>query len=96
MTINRSAGPIVGTSNSRLAEVELGTLEGTGHVDLVLDPLTLVPGSYQVTTGIYDEHVLHPFDLQEQAWVLHVQPGSSRSREGMVDLRGRWGSPSTT
>jgi lipopolysaccharide transport system ATP-binding protein len=90
VTLNRSAGPIVGTSNSRLAEVDLGVLEGTGHVDLVLDPLTLVPGSYQVTTGIYDEHVLHPYDIQEQAWVLHVQPGTSRSREGMVDLRGRW------
>jgi len=34
--------------------------------------------------------VLHPYDVQEQGWVLHVQPGSSRHREGMVDLGGRW------
>jgi len=90
VTITRSAGPIVGTANSRLSETDLGTLHGGGHVDVVLDPLPLVPGSYQVTTGIYDEHVLHPFDVQEQGWVLHVQPGSSRHSGGMVDLGARW------
>jgi len=90
VTVTRSAGPNVGTANSRLSEVDLGTLHGGGSVDLVFDPLPLVPGSYQVSTGIYDEHVLHPYDVQEQGWVLHVQPGSSRHREGMVDLGGRW------
>jgi hypothetical protein len=92
----RSAGPNVGTGNSRLADVDWGTLSGDGYVDFTMDRLALTPGSYQLTTGIWDEHVLHPYDVQERAWILHVQPGSSRHREGMVDLGGRWSGGSTS
>jgi len=86
----RASGPNVGTGNSRLADVDWGTLSGEGHIDFAIDHLSLVPGSYQITTGFWDEHALHPYDVQERAWILHVQPGSSRHREGMVDLQGRW------
>lgn len=88
--VARQGGGGISTTSSRLDEVDLGTWSGEGHVDLVVDRLSLVPGSYQLTTGIWDEHVLHPYDVQERGWVLHVQPGSSRQRDGLVDLGGRW------
>ncbi len=79
------AGP-----NSKFGGLEIGTVSGQGHVDFVLDRVPVLPGTYLLTVSIYDSHLLHPYDQREKAYTLHVQPGTSPERFGLMDMAGRW------
>ena len=52
-----------------------------------------MPGDWRVGVAIVDAKMLHTFDLMDQAFSLHVQPGSSDERYGIIDLHGHWKTP---
>jgi ABC-2 type transport system ATP-binding protein/lipopolysaccharide transport system ATP-binding protein len=79
------AGP-----NTSFAGVTTGTVVGEGHVDYVIDYLTLMPGSWRISVAVWDDSRLHTYDQWEQLFELHVQPGSSTERFGLADPRGAW------
>jgi hypothetical protein len=82
------AGP-----NTSFAGVTTGTVVGEGHVDYVIDYLTLMPGSWRISVAVWDDSRLHTYDQWEQLFELHVQPGSSTERFGLADPRGAWRLP---
>jgi ABC-type polysaccharide/polyol phosphate transport system ATPase subunit len=81
----RLAGP-----NTFFGGVRTGAVEGDGFVDYVTARLPLMPGRWLVTVAIVDHKMMHTYDQIEQMYELHVQPGGSSERYGLVDLGGRW------
>lgn len=79
------AGP-----NTHIAGVPVGRLATDGHVDYVIERLPLISGVYRLTTCIFDQHLLHPFDVRDMAFPLRVQPGAVGEQGGLIDLGGRW------
>ena len=66
----------------------LGTLEGSGHVDLVASRLSLLPGCYSISAGILDPQGLRPLDLHARAYPFSVV--STRRDFGFVYLEHQW------
>jgi ABC-type polysaccharide/polyol phosphate transport system ATPase subunit len=93
IAIYHESGVHLAGPNTSFAGIETGLLSGRGYVDYALGPLQLLPGSYRVTTAVFDSRLLHAFDVRDEAFAFRVQPGSSLEQYGLVDLRGRWATP---
>jgi ABC-2 type transport system ATP-binding protein/lipopolysaccharide transport system ATP-binding protein len=87
-------GQTISGSNTRYGQQVTGTVDGHGYIDYVLDRLPLMPGDWLLSAAIVDEHWLHTYDQIDESFPLHVQPGSSAERYGIVDLQGHWTAPS--
>ena len=78
-------------TNTRLDRHDFETVEGHGHIDLVIPRLWLLPGCYSFSVGILDAHGLRPHDVQHQAYPFSV---ISESRDlGLVYLPHTWHNP---
>jgi lipopolysaccharide transport system ATP-binding protein len=87
-------GQTIAGSNTRYGQQATGTVDGHGYIDYVLDRLPLMPGDWLLSVAIVDEHWLHVYDQIDETFPLHIQPGSSAERYGIVDLHGQWTAPS--
>ncbi|HEX2700607.1 MAG TPA: ABC transporter ATP-binding protein [Acidimicrobiales bacterium] len=83
-------GTQVSGPNSRDGGVVIERLEGAGHIDLSIDPLLLVPNTYDISASIHDWGGLHPYDVRRHIVRFHVEPGEPRETFGVVSLGGRW------
>jgi ABC-2 type transport system ATP-binding protein len=83
-------GSHVSGPNSRDAGLVIERLEGRGHVDVTIDPLMLLPGTYDISASIHDWAGLKPFDVRRHIVRFHVEPGEPRETFGVVSLGGRW------
>jgi ABC-2 type transport system ATP-binding protein len=90
MAVHTLEGQHVTGPNTRDAETVPDRLEGTGHVDLVVDRLLLLPGTYDVTASLYDYSCLHPYDFRQKALRFDVEAGDPRESYGVVSLGGSW------
>ncbi len=88
--IRHESGAHLAGPNTRFGQVALGTVSGPCHVDFVLRDLQLMPGDYRLSVAVVDEHMLHTYDHIDDGFALHVQPGTSNERYGLVDLHGQW------
>ncbi len=80
---------VTGT-NTKIDDVDTGTLDGEGYVDLSMGELPLTPGDYELTVAISDEYEQHNFDRHEREYHLAVRRGPRLAPEGFMDLRGQW------
>jgi len=77
--------------NSREAGCVPDRIEGHGHVDLTVDRLLLLPGTYDLTVAFTDYSALHPYDYRHRALRFDVESGEPKeSYGGVVSLGGRW------
>jgi lipopolysaccharide transport system ATP-binding protein len=89
--IHRGDGIYCYGTNTRLARLDLGTLEGPGHIDFVIPSLPLLPGCYSLSIGILDTHGLRPYDVQFHAYPFSV---ASACRDlGLVSVDHVWRTP---
>lgn len=65
-------------------------LDGSGHLDVVFDPVLLLPGSYDLTVSLHDYTSTHPYDVLQDVLRFDVKRGSGREQSGVVSLGGRW------
>jgi hypothetical protein len=65
-------------------------LDGTGYVDISFDPVSLLPGSYDLTVSLYDYSCLHPYDFRQNILRFDVARGPIKELWGVVSLQGRW------
>ena len=78
-------------TNTRLDRHDFDTVEGHGHIDLVIPRLWLLPGCYSLSIGIIDAHGVRPHDVRHNACPFSV---ISESRDlGLVYLPHTWHSP---
>lgn len=90
VTIQTLDGMHVSGPNSRDAEFEILRLEDRGHIDLCIDRLLLVPGTYDLSASLSDHTMQHPYDVRHHILRFDVEPGTPRETFGVVSLGGRW------
>jgi ABC-type polysaccharide/polyol phosphate transport system ATPase subunit len=76
--------------NTRDADVSLGVLSGEGYVDLMVPRLMLTPGTYELTTAVYDHSLVHAYDHREKFLRFDITPGVPKDQFGVVSLGGTW------
>jgi homopolymeric O-antigen transport system ATP-binding protein len=86
--IHRGDGVYCHGTNTRLANLDLGTIERDGHIDLVIPSLRLLPGCYSLSIGILDTHAVKPHDVQFHAYPFSV--ASNCRDNGLVALDHTW------
>ncbi len=90
VSIQTLDGTHVSGPDSRDSKAVPDRLEGRGHVDLRIDPLLLVPGTYDLSAALYDHTVQHPYDVRHHILRFHVEAGTPRETFGVVSLGGHW------
>jgi lipopolysaccharide transport system ATP-binding protein len=91
--VHHELGTHLSGPNTRFAHLHTGTINGPGYIDYHLDRVPLLPGTYRITTAVFDRSVMHPYDVRDEEWTLHVQPGSNAERYGLMELGGAWSAP---
>jgi len=90
LSFDRGDGLHVATATTHGQGVVPSRLEGSGHVDLVLDRLPFLPATYMLTSSI---HTRDPDDLpacRPLVLAFHVAPGTPSEAGGVVSLDGTW------
>ena len=82
--------------HSRDGEMVPASIEGRGHVDLVVDALPLQPGVYDLSASVVAYDCLHEYDHRKRLLRIDVGFGAPRESGGMVVLGGRWQHPVQT
>lgn len=65
-------------------------LEGAGYVDVSFDAAPLLPGAYDLSVGLTDYSLLHPYDVRAGVLRFDVERGTFPDEGGVVALGGRW------
>ena len=91
MALHSVEGVHVTGPNTREAGLVPDELHGPGWVDLVIDPLMLLPGTYDITASLCDFTCLHHYDFRFRSFRFDVEPGNPRGDHGgVVHLGGKW------
>ena len=92
--VHRMDGIHITGPNTKQSGIEFGALEGSGHVDLSVDRLLLLPGVYDLSVAAYDWTLQHAYDHRHRFERFDVERGAPAEEHGLVSLGGRWESPS--
>ena len=91
MAIHSLDGAVVTNPHTRHAGIVPDVLEGSGHLDLVVESLPLLPGIYDLSGKITDSAILHVHDHRHRALRFDVEAGPVQdSWSGLVTLGGAW------
>ncbi|MGI8778309.1 MAG: ABC transporter ATP-binding protein [Acidimicrobiales bacterium] len=75
----------------RPSERNTGPTGGEGYVDLVVDSIPLLPGTYDVSANIVDPETTRVLDAHDRSFRFVVDAGTPHgSIRGIVDLGGAW------
>ena len=84
-------GVLVTGPNTREAGLVPDVIHGAGVVDLTVDKMLLLPGTYDISASLYDYAVVHPFDFRQRAVRFDVDAGMPHETfGGVMSLDGRW------
>ena len=89
--IHRGDGVYCAGVNSLMDKYDLGVLSGSGHVDLIIPQLNLLPGCYLISVGILDNTVGRTYDLHNRAYPFSIM--SDRRDLGVIYLEREWAHP---
>jgi len=84
-------GILVTGPNTREAGVSVDVIDGPGTVELGIDQLMLLPGTYDISVSLYDHAITHPYDFRHKVVRFVVDPGRPHETfGGVMSLNGRW------
>ena len=89
-TIEHLGGSTVTAPCTRDVGLIPDALSGNGAVDVVLDDVALLPGTYDVHTAITDFNRSHIYDNLHLALRFDVMTGKPYESGGVVTMRPRW------
>ena len=92
--VHRLDGIHITGPNTKQAGIEIPAIEGSGHLDLVLDRLLLLPGVYDLSAAAYDWTLQHAYDHRHRFQRFDVERGEPAEEHGLVSLGGHWDAPS--
>jgi ABC-2 type transport system ATP-binding protein len=78
--------------NTREADFVPDQINGIGHVDLRVERLMLVPGTYDVTASLFNYAITEPYDFRHRAFRFDVEFGEPHEENGVMSLGGAWAS----
>ena len=76
-------------TNTRRSGVKIPEMKGIGHVDLVIDDLPLLNGTYDLTVAISDQAEVHPYDHWDKRIRFDVHQDDLHD-EGLVTITSHW------
>lgn len=76
--------------NTREAEMIPDLISGNGTVDLRVDRLLLLHGTYDLTVSLLDFTCSHAYDVRHRTLRFDVQHGNPHEEQGIVSLGGTW------
>jgi len=90
LAVYRLDGVHVTGPNTRDAGCVPDRIDGSGQVDLRIDRLLLVPGTYDLSASLYDYACVHAYDFRHRDFRFEVDHGEPREEFGVVSLGGKW------
>ena len=90
VVVTRMDGIDVSGLNTRDSDCILEEIAGEGYVDLVIDHLPLLPGTYDISASVHDFTQLHDYDVRHRALRFDVEPGDHPGAVGIVTMGGEW------
>jgi len=91
LAIYNLEGLLVTGPNTREAGMVPDKIDGDGVIDLAIDRLMLLPGTYDISASLYDYAIVHPFDFRQRAVRFDVDAGDPHETfGGVMSLGGRW------
>ena len=91
VAVHTLEGVLVTSPTTREAGLTCDRIDGRGVVDLAVDPLLLLPGTYDLSASVSDAAALHVYDTRHRAVRFDVEPGRPHETHGgVVSLAGRW------
>jgi ABC-type polysaccharide/polyol phosphate transport system ATPase subunit len=88
--LHRIDGAYVCGFNTREADFVPESLKGTGHVDLHIERLPFLPGTYDMSASVFNYSLAHAYDYRDRAFRFDVEPGRPSGGEGLVGLDVSW------
>ncbi|MGB3737372.1 MAG: ABC transporter ATP-binding protein [Ilumatobacter sp.] len=90
ITLARLDGINVTAPSSRDAEAVPMEISGSGHVDIAMADVPLMPGPYVIHTAVTGWGLKHMYDHLHHARTFDVMAGDSAETTGLVTLRPTW------
>jgi ABC-type polysaccharide/polyol phosphate transport system ATPase subunit len=84
------SGAHIAGPNTRLNNLDIPWIEGSGYIDFHINRLPFLPGDYLISTAIYDWDEAHRYDFWHQCARFTVIPGGTKEKYGLIALEGRW------
>lgn len=89
--ITRLDGVRVTEPNTRDGGCKIDYLKGKGSFSLHIEPLMLLPGTYDISASLFDHTCVRELDARQRVLRFDVEPGTPREPStGLVSLGGRW------
>ena len=89
MRFSHLHGTNIWGTNTRRSGVKIPEMKGIGHVDLVIDDLPLLNGTYDLTVAISDQAEVHPYDHWDKRIRFDVHQDDLHD-EGLVTITSHW------
>ena len=90
LSVRTLSGWEVSGPTSRDVDCVPDKLEGKGYIDIVFDPLRLLPGTYDLTVSLNDYGLVHAYDVRKDLVRFDVERGPLREHVGVFALDGQW------
>jgi lipopolysaccharide transport system ATP-binding protein len=91
LALYESSGFHINGPNTALAGLDIESIEGPGYIDYVVESLPLLEGTYLVSTALYDQAGIYPYDYHHQAYIFHVHPSEDVTEEhGSILIPSHW------
>ena len=68
--------------------LDMGIIEGKGHLEFIIDNLPLQEGKFDVTVGVASEDYKTQYDLQDRRYSFYVH--NPTRNEGIFTMHGKW------
>jgi ABC-2 type transport system ATP-binding protein len=88
--IQHITGPLVSGPNTRDSGHIPAVLSGHGTVDILIERLPLIPGTYDLSASVWDFPIMHAYDQRSRVMRFDVIPGDILETFGLVTLRPKW------
>jgi lipopolysaccharide transport system ATP-binding protein len=90
LALHHPAGLWITGPNTVFDRVEIPRIAGRGTIDYQVPALPFLTGRFNLTVAVYDETMLHPYDVHDQMYQLVVQNRSVNEQYGIMTLSGNW------
>lgn len=90
MAVHTLDGVELSCPNTRQSTPSPQSILGTGSVDLTVERLLLLPGTYDLSATLTDYALLHTFDHRHRTLRFDIDPGIPHETDGLVSLGGTW------
>ncbi len=90
LTIQRSDGLIITGPTTRETGFQTGRLSGSGWIDMMVERLPLLHGSFEIAASLRDQDLVHIYDHVQHLLRFEVLPGQSAEPSGLLTFWPVW------